>query len=171
MDAMIQRADKILMRKIIDAWADKILMKEAIDIEDRKILEARVLYSDNTYVEDNFRRFVIAHIYTNSARASDVELKERNYEEADCPMKTRRCYTYKRQELYSYNSVLFPYGVVFYSSHRVERRIPKKIIKLNIESGLTSAYSFTELRHLRFRYRARIHITEYKSTRDFHILM
>jgi len=151
--------------------ADKILMKETIDIEDRKMLKARVLYSDSSYVEDGFWRFVIAGVYTNSSRALSVELEESSYEELDCPMKTRRCHTYRSQELYSYNSVLFLYGVVFYSSHRVERHIPRKMIKLGVEGSLTSADSFTELRHLIIRHRARMHITEYKSTRDFHVLM
>ena len=93
--------------------ADKILMREGIEVETGSTLKTGVLYSDNSYIEDGFWRFVIASIYTNSSRTSGVELEESSYEELDCPMKTRRCYTYRRQKIDSYNLTILPYGEFF----------------------------------------------------------
>jgi len=151
--------------------ADKILMREGIEVETGSTLKSGVIYSDNSYIEDSFWRFVIASVYANSSRTSGVELEESTYEELDCPMKTMRCYTYRRQKIDSYNLTIFPYGEFFYSSYMVERRIPKKMIKLNIESNLISVKVLTGLLHLGFRQRAGIHTTEYRSIRDFYVLV
>ena len=143
---------------------DKILMiKEEINDE------VNVLYSDNAYMEDNFWRFVIASTYANRAMASRVELGESSYEEVDCPKE--RCYMYGRQELYSYGFTLFPYSVVFYSSHTIERRIPRKTIILIIGSDITTTETFTRLNHLEFRHRAGKHSTNYVSIRNFYMLL
>ena len=151
--------------------ADKILMREGIEVETGSTLKSGVLYSDNSYIEDGFWRFVIASVYTNSSRTSGVELRESTYEEVDCPMKTRRCYTYRRQNINSYNLTILPYGEFFYSSYMVERRIPRKMIKLDIESNLISVKVLTGLLHLGFRHRVGKHITEYRSIRDFYVLV
>jgi hypothetical protein len=61
-------------------------------------------------------RLVNAYAYSNSARASRVELEAESYEEVDCPKE--RCYMYGRQELHSYDSTLFPYPYgVFFTHH------------------------------------------------------
>jgi len=149
--------------------ADKVLMRE-VNADELKTI---VLYSDDAYMEDNFWRRVIANIYTDSARALSVELEESSYEELDCPMKTKRCYTYRARKLTSYNSALSFHGVLFYSSNRVERRIPKKMIKLGIESTDGSAETFTRLLYFIFQiFQRRVseHKTEYMSYRHFYVL-
>ena len=149
---------------------DKILMiKEEINDE------VNVLYSDNAYMEDNFWRFVIASTYANRAMASRVELGESSYEEVDCPKE--RCYMYGRQELYSYGFTLFPYSVVFYSSHTIERRIPRKTTKLSIGNKLTFAAHFAidplhlEFQHQDGSYIERTYKTKYMSTTVFYVLV
>jgi len=151
--------------------ADRISMERELNAEDGKTVKARELYSDSLYIKRRFMRLVNAYAYSNSARASRVELEAESYEEVDCPKE--RCYMYGRQELHSYDSTLFPYpyGVFFYSSHMVERRIPRKTIILIIGSDITTTETFTRLSHLEFRHRAGKHSTNYVSIRNFYMLL
>jgi hypothetical protein len=143
--------------------ANKILMIEEV--------KPIVLYSDDSYMEDNFWRSIIAHVYSDSARASYVELRESSFDDLDCSMKTNRCYTYKGQELYSYGSAYSPYVTLFSTSYRVRRHIARKLIELGIGSSIRSAETFVRVLHLESRHRVDEQSIEYILLREFHLLV
>ena len=150
--------------------ADRILMG-GTGAEDGRELKDGVLYSDRIYEEGRIRRRVVASIYTDGDRASRIRLKAEGYEDIDYPMSG--FYTYKEQELDSYNYV--PYlprtTSIFYSSFMFEWHVPKKTSWLKIESSLASVKTLARLFHLGFRRRVDEYSSEYMSTRGLHVLV
>jgi len=136
------------------------------------ILLVRANYYEVLY---SYMRSISA--YSNSDRASSIRLEATSFEEMDCP----RCYTYKMQELDSYNyDPYLPHTTsIFYSSFTIERRIPGKMVRLKIwkkRIPAVSARQFDILYHLEFRhpegtYIERTYTTEYMSTTVFYVLV
>jgi len=148
---------------------DRISMEREPDVEDGETVEARKLYSDSAYIKRRFKRLVNAYAYSNSARASGVELGESTYEEVDCSKE--RCYAYKEQLLESHYYDWHFGHTTFYSFYMIKRRIPGRMNKLEIENFLTSAESISMRLILEFRYRPGMYITEYESTRGFYMIV
>ena len=107
--------------------------------------------------------------YSNSDRASRIRLEATSFEEMDCP----KCYTYKEQELdsYNYDPYLPRTTSIFYSSFMIEWHVPKKTSWLKIESSLASVKTLARLFHLGFRRRVDEYSSEYMSTRGLHVLV
>jgi len=141
--------------------ADKVSLKEDYAEEGVK-----VLYSGSILM-----LHVIAHAYSDSARAFDVRLDAKGFKEIECPMGMKICR--KRQRLDSHSSVslfFFSIGSLFYSLYEVQQ-ISKKS-ELGIENSLTSVEgTFTTVLHLKFRHQPGRHIVQYISHRDFYVLM
>jgi hypothetical protein len=113
--------------------ADKVSLREDYEEEDVK-----VLYSGSTHTENILMRYVIAHAYSDSARAFDVRLDAKGFKEIECPMGMKICR--KRQRLDSHSSVSLFFFLIesrFYSLYEVQQ-ISKKS-KLTIENSLTTA--------------------------------
>jgi len=147
--------------------ADKVSLREDYEEEDVK-----VLYSGSTHTENILMRYVIAHAYSDSARAFDVRLDAKGFKEIECPMGMKICH--KRQRLDSHSSVSLFFFLIesrFYSLYEVQQ-ISKKS-KLTIENSLTTAEDtfFTGVLHLKFQRQPGRHIVQYMSIRDFYVLM